>query len=107
MSDALIGSAVGYACLVGLELAYKHTRGIDGLGRGDAKLLAAGGAWCGWFGLPFIVLIASAGGLIHAGLISWRTKNKASQDMAALHIPFGPYLSLGIFLTWLGIYVFS
>ena len=45
----VIGTAVGYAGLVALELAYKRLRGIDGIGRGDAKLLAAGGAWCGWY----------------------------------------------------------
>ena len=70
-------------------------RGIDGLGRGDAKLLAAGGAWCGWIGLPFIVLIASLGGIIQ-GLISGAFRGEARRP-----IPFGPALSLAIFLVWI------
>ncbi|WP_373290522.1 prepilin peptidase, partial [Glycocaulis albus] len=37
--------------------------GRTALGLGDAKLLAAGGAWCGWQMLPPIVTIASLGGL--------------------------------------------
>jgi len=49
-----------------IELTYRRLRGQDGLGRGDAKLLAAGGAWCGWSGLPLIVLISSALALIAA-----------------------------------------
>ena len=95
---ALIGAAIGYGGLVLLELLYKKLRGRDGLGRGDAKLLAAGGAWCGALGLPFIILIASASGLVHALLLS---KSKAQE------LPFGPHLALGIFLTWLSLFVLT
>ena len=96
--SAVIGTVVGYCGLVVLELAYKKFRGIDGLGRGDAKLLAAGGAWCGWAGLPFILLIASASGLVHALLLS------KSSEPADNKLPFGPHLALGIFLSWLAIF---
>ncbi|MBL4853971.1 MAG: prepilin peptidase [Robiginitomaculum sp.] len=96
----VIGTAVGYAGLVALELAYKRLRGIDGIGRGDAKLLAAGGAWCGWYGLSFILLIASFSGLIHALILS-----KSGADPKNQKLPFGPHLALGIFLTWLALFV--
>ena len=94
---AIIGAVIGYAGLVALELAYKKFRGVDGLGRGDAKLLAAGGAWCGWAGLPFILLIASAFGLVHALMLS-RGSAEASNKL-----PFGPHLAVGIFLTWVAL----
>lgn len=98
--NGIIGAVVGYAGLVALELAYKKLRGIDGLGRGDAKLLAAGGAWCGWAGLPFILLIASAFGLVHALMLSrgGETNNK---------LPFGPHLAVGVFLTWVALFVLT
>ncbi len=96
----IIGAVVGYSGLVVLELAYKKIRGIDGLGRGDAKLLAAGGAWCGWAGLPFILLIASASGLVHALFLS------KGGEPADNKLPFGPHLALGIFLSWLALFVF-
>ena len=99
---SLIGVIVGYVGLVGLELFYKKVKGVDGIGRGDAKLLAAGGAWCGWYGLSFIILIASASGLIHALLIS---KSKESKTINKL--PFGPHLALGIFITWLALFVLN
>lgn len=99
--NAIIGAAVGYAGLVALELAYKKLRGVDGLGRGDAKLLAAGGAWCGWAGLPFILLIASASGLLHALLLS---RSGAEADNK---LPFGPHLALGIFLSWAALFVLT
>ena len=98
---ALIGALAGYLIFVAFELFYKYVRRYDGLGRGDAKLLAAGGAWCGWSALPFIVLIASAFGLVHALLLT--IKNKKTESIT--HIPFGPYLAIGIFLIWLGLFV--
>ena len=61
---SVIGAIAGFCAFVAIEISFKTLRGKDGLGRGDAKLLSAGGAWCGWMGLPFIVLIASGSGLI-------------------------------------------
>lgn len=91
----LFGAAAGYGAFVLIEIAYRKIRGIDGLGRGDAKLLAAGGAWCGWAGLPFIVLIASGCGLIALllpGMAKFRESGK---------LPFGPFLALGIAIVWI------
>lgn len=101
----VIGAVIGYIGLVGIELFYKRFRGVDGLGRGDAKLLAAGGAWCGWYGLAFILLIASASGLVHALLLS--KQSGQSGEQANIKLPFGPHLALGIVLTWLAIFVLS
>ena len=98
----LIGMALGYLIFLALEYGFKALRGKDGLGRGDAKLLAAGGAWCGWMGLPFIVLIASGFGLLAALMPSVRTSAENGR------IPFGPFLAFGIFMVWAAnIYVYS
>lgn len=94
LSERLGGLILGYLFFRIIEYGFKRLRGRDGLGRGDAKLLAAGGAWCGWMGLPFIVLIASGFGLLTALLPSIRN---SAQDG---HIPFGPFLALGIFMVW-------
>ena len=60
---ALAGAAVGYLALAGIGWAYRRLRGRDGLGLGDAKLLAAAGAWLGVESLPWLVLIAALLGL--------------------------------------------
>lgn len=99
--SAVIGAIAGYLVLLMMELSYKKLRGVDGIGRGDAKLLAAGGAWCGWFGLPFIVLLASASGLAHAFLLSRKHKSEL------VRLPFGPHLAFGIFTVWLVLFVYS
>ena len=86
--------ALGYLVFVAIEYGFRALRGKDGLGRGDAKLLAAGGAWCGWMGLPFIILIASGFGLLAALIPSVR------QSAENGRIPFGPFLAFGIFMVW-------
>jgi prepilin signal peptidase PulO-like enzyme (type II secretory pathway) len=95
---SLIGIAIGYGALVALEITFKKIRGKDGIGRGDAKLLAVGGAWCGAMALPFIVLVASLTGLL--AVISTKITKKAS-DTGQKWIPFGPFLALGIFCVWI------
>ena len=91
---SLIGAAAGYLSFIMIELSYKRLRGKNGLGRGDAKLLAAAGAWCGWAGLPVIVLIASGSGLVMLLLPSFRQLSDEGR------IPFGPFLAFGFLVVW-------
>lgn len=95
---SLLGIAIGYGALVALEITFKKIRGKDGIGRGDAKLLAVGGAWCGAMALPYIVLVASLTGLL--AVISINIAKKAA-DTGQNWIPFGPFLALGIFTVWI------
>ncbi|WP_417494648.1 prepilin peptidase [Maricaulis sp.] len=94
---AIAGAAIGYGALVALELAYKRFRGRDGLGRGDAKLLAAGGAWCGPFLLPMILLAGSLSALLY--VLSLALVRRQAPD-GNQPMPFGPWLALGIALGW-------
>lgn len=57
------GAIAGYLFLSIPAYLYKQLRGVDGMGLGDAKLLAAMGAFFGWQELPFIVLFASVLGI--------------------------------------------
>ena len=58
LQSRVIGAAVGYGSLALLAGSYQRLRGRSGLGMGDAKLLASGGAWLGWTALPAILLLA-------------------------------------------------
>lgn len=95
----LLGAILGYAIFWTVETAYRLIRKKEGLGRGDAKLLAAGGAWCGALALPFIILIASSAGLIYV-------LSKPQSERAALKIAFGPFLAAGIAVTFLALKFF-
>jgi leader peptidase (prepilin peptidase)/N-methyltransferase len=94
---SVLGAGLGYGVLVGVEKAYERTRGRQGLGRGDAKLFAAGGAWCGALALPFILLAASVSALIYVGVLRLATgRTIGGDDMIA----FGPFLAFGIALIF-------
>jgi len=92
----LLGAVLGYALFWCVETAYRLIRKRDGLGRGDAKLLAAGGAWCGAMALPFIILLASSAGLIY---VLSRPPEQRSQIVLA----FGPFLAAGIAITFIAL----
>ena len=95
--DSVIGTILGFSSLWLLNSLYRLAKQRDGIGMGDAKLLAALGAWLGWFALPSILLMASLTGLI-GGLIwlQWHKQNHRSA------FPFGPFLAIAgiIELLW-------
>jgi leader peptidase (prepilin peptidase)/N-methyltransferase len=95
--DHTLAAALGYCSLAALAWFWRRFRGRDGLGMGDAKLLAALGAWIGLSALPLVLLLAACLGLAAAGvaaLAGWRMT-------AATAVPFGPFLALSGWLLWL------
>jgi leader peptidase (prepilin peptidase) / N-methyltransferase len=97
LPDHLVGAIVGYLLLAGLAWAYRRLRGRDGLGGGDAWLLAGGGAWTGWQSLPSILVLAAVTGLLHVMLLWLCGRLRDGREP----IPFGIGLAVGIWLTWL------
>lgn len=93
-----IGAALlGAAALYALAHLYRALRGREGLGMGDVKLMAAAGSWVGVAGLPSVLLIASVSALLFLmpeALLKRRLR-------AGGKIPFGTFLCLGLFVTWL------
>ncbi len=68
--DALAGAGLGFGALAVVILGYKMLTGRDGMGWGDAKLLAAAGAFLGWQALPLIVFLAAIQGILVAMLLA-------------------------------------
>jgi leader peptidase (prepilin peptidase)/N-methyltransferase len=99
-SEALIahlGAALaGYLLLLIVAICYRRWRHREGLGLGDAKLFAAAGAWVGPALLPSVLLIATASALLTAIMQIFLRRENISEPFA-----FGPYLALGLWLTWL------
>jgi leader peptidase (prepilin peptidase)/N-methyltransferase len=94
---ALIGAAVGYLSLWSVYWAFKLLTGKEGMGRGDFKLLAALGAWCGVKGvLPIVLISALLGAIIGSAWLLLRGRDRATP------IPFGPFLALAgwVQLLW-------
>lgn len=92
--SAVLGAALGYLALAGLAAAYRRLRGREGLGLGDAKLLAAAGAWLGVERLPAVLLAAALLGLLTAVL-------RRGPMRAETAVPFGPALALAFWGAYL------
>jgi prepilin signal peptidase PulO-like enzyme (type II secretory pathway) len=92
------GAAIGFGLLWLVETGYRRLRGRDGLGRGDAKLLGAIGAWVGAAGIAPVLLVASLSGISAALVLSARNSKALSGQTV---IAFGPWIALGGFAIWL------
>ncbi|KWI49822.1 peptidase A24 [Burkholderia pseudomultivorans] len=90
LRSAVIGAMAGYLFLWSIYWLFKWLRGIEGIGFGDLKLLAALGAWMGWAALPQVVLFAAVTGAIVGLVATWRGRMRFEEP-----IPFGPFLAAG------------
>jgi len=95
--NSLLGGFFGYAIIWLIIFFYKKVRNKEGMGLGDAKLMAVVGFWFGWLSIPFTIFISSTVALVLVipSLIK-KTKNMSAQ------IPFGPYIIIGciIYVTF-------
>ena len=80
--------------------AYRRLRGRDGLGLGDAKLLALAGAWTGWQDLGAIIVGAA---LLGIG-IALLERMRGNPISATTRIPLGTCMAPFIFLAAIGIW---
>jgi leader peptidase (prepilin peptidase)/N-methyltransferase len=87
---SLIGLLAGGGVLFAIAEIYYRTRGIEGLGMGDVKMLAMIGAFLGWkLMLLTLVLASFSGSFVGIGMMaSGRGGMKAA-------LPFGTFLAVG------------
>ena len=93
---ALVGAILGYLSLWSVWWLFKQLTGKEGMGHGDFKLLAAMGAWFGLNGiLPTILLSSLVGAIIGSIWLYAKGRDRATP------IPFGPYLAIAGWITFL------
>ena len=87
INQSIIGGIVGYLSIWVIIFLYKTIKKIDGMGLGDAKLMAGIGLLFGWHSIPFVLFVSSILGLIFVvpSLIK-KQKNMRTE------IPFGPFI---------------
>ena len=88
--EADLGVLLGGGLLWGIAEAWYHLRGEEGMGLGDAKMLAMIGAFLGWQGVLVTLLLGSLAGSVTglALLVGRRADLKA-------RLPFGVFLAGG------------
>ena len=92
-----LGLLAGFGSIAMTGWLFKRLRGLQAIGLGDAKLLAAAGAWLGWAALPSVTLIACGLGL------AWFAATALRDGRGALgaRAPFGVALCCGTWAVWL------
>ena len=88
--NSLIGGLFGYSIIWLIIFFYKKIRKKEGMGLGDAKLMAVIGFWFGWVSIPFTIFISSTVALILVVPSLINQSRKMSSE-----IPFGPYIIIG------------
>ena len=91
--NSLIGGLFGYSIIWLIIFFYKKVRKKEGMGLGDAKLMAVIGFWFGWISIPFTIFISSTVALIIVIPSLINQSRKMSSE-----IPFGPYIIIGCIL---------
>jgi leader peptidase (prepilin peptidase) / N-methyltransferase len=92
--------AIGEGAVIGvvfwlLRRLYFAVRGIQGLGLGDVKFLAAAGIWVGVAGIPLVLLVATITALACAGVAQLSGRALTAQTS----LSFGPFLAAGLLLA--------
>jgi len=88
--ESLLGILAGGGVFYLIATGYALLRHKEGLGGGDIKLLAMIGAFTGFKGVAFTILVSSVLGMIIAPPLMWRSGKGLGSAL-----PFGPFLAFG------------
>ena len=92
--DGLIGIGIGFGVPWLIGEIYYRVRGREGMGLGDAKLLAVVGALFGWKGVVVSLFGGSIVGSV-VGIVALARAKKETHEIMTTELPFGPFLAAG------------
>ena len=84
---SILGGIIGYLSIWLIIYLYKTLKKTEGMGLGDAKLMAGIGLLFGWQSIPFVLFVSAVLGLLLV-MPSLLEKKKTLKSK----IPFGPYI---------------
>ncbi|WP_457567294.1 prepilin peptidase [Desulfurobacterium sp.] len=92
--DSILGASLGAGIILFIIETYYILRNKEGMGYGDANIMAVIGAFLGWKKVFFVIFFSSLIGAI-IGIIFIITGDKDGESP----LPFGPFLAIGGYLT--------
>lgn len=109
LEASVIAAMAGWAFLWSVNWVFRFLRGHDGLGSGDAVLLAGLGAWLGLSNISMVILWASVLSLLMLPVVRalhrrWALLDDSNPPGA---LPLGPGLSVGGYLVAVGLTIFK
>ncbi|HTK38170.1 MAG TPA: A24 family peptidase, partial [Pyrinomonadaceae bacterium] len=97
LAAAGLGALVGGGFLWIVGEFWKRLRGVEAMGLGDVKMMAAVGALLGWRLTALSIFLGAFSGAIIGSALVIRNKDKGFQTQ----IPFGIFLGIGSVLSLL------
>ncbi|ADY73413.1 Prepilin peptidase [Desulfurobacterium thermolithotrophum DSM 11699] len=94
LKDSILGASFGAGIILFIIETYYILKGKEGMGYGDANVMAVIGAFLGWEKVLLTIFLASLIGAVW-GIIFMILRGKNSQ----LALPFVPFLSLATYVT--------
>ncbi|RKQ63470.1 type 4 prepilin peptidase 1 [Thermovibrio guaymasensis] len=88
--EAIFGASLGAGVILFIIETYFVFTGKEGMGYGDANIMAVVGAFLGWEKVLLTLFLASMVGALY-GLLTLKKKGAA--------IPFGPFISVGALIS--------
>jgi len=97
LAGALLGALAGGGSLWIVGEAWKRFRGVEAMGLGDVKMMAAVGALLGWRLTLLSIFIGAFAGALIGGIFVMSKKDRDLQTQ----IPFGIFLGIGSIVSLL------
>lgn len=94
--NASLGALIGGGVMWGLRAIYFYIRGIEGMGLGDVKMMAISGAYLGWRGAIFVMLISSLIGVAAGIFLAIRSRRGLKTAL-----PYGVCLGIASLIVML------
>jgi leader peptidase (prepilin peptidase) / N-methyltransferase len=88
--DSVLSAAAGYLGFWAVATLYRRTRGVEGLGQGDWKMVAMLGAFLGWQPMLLTVFFAALSGTV-VGVALMLVKGRSGRYA----LPLGTFLAAG------------
>jgi leader peptidase (prepilin peptidase)/N-methyltransferase len=98
LASALLAMIICGVVFFILREAFFRLRGFEGLGFGDVKLAATGGAWLGWQDFPLAVLFGAVGAIVFVAIAAMLSRGAWSRERK---IPFAAFFAPAIWLVWI------
>ncbi len=93
--NQIFGLILGGGSFLLIGYVYLKWKNLEGIGGGDIKFLAMGGAFLGTQKILLTIVLSSLIGMV-IGLIAMQLSGKGSKTA----IPFGPALSVGLYMSY-------
>lgn len=97
IKPAILFALATLLLFLAIRIGFRLIRGRDGLGLGDVKMAGACAFWFSPWSFPFYLLVTCLSALGYAGFIA----NRSGALSLSTRIAFGPFLGIGLFVTWL------